>query len=194
MSKTSDDLDSDDSEDSMNQSNEQKERHSSGESNDSAISITPPSYNGNEPLSPSKRFLVIPANLSSTAETTNVKGILKRGARCLSESQAEYLSSIMTSMSMDSTITEESEAESSKSSVESKKSVRFNEVVQRQVYRQNSSILGQKMKNMKKAEQKRRKAEQKRRASEGDSPAEGSSSLGKSPSSYQRYFFNIIVF
>ena len=193
MSKTSDDLDSDDSEDSMNQSNEQKERHSSGESNDSAISITPPSYNGNEPLSPSKRFLVIPANLSSTAETSNVKGILKRGARCLSESQAEYLSSIMTSMSMDSTITEESEAES-KSSVESKKSVRFNEVVQRQVYRQNSSILGQKMKNMKKAEQKRRKAEQKRRASEGDSPAEGSSSLGKSPSSYQRYFFNIIVF
>merc|ERR1712025_1387670 len=57
--------------------------------------------------------------------------------------------------------------------------------VQRQVYRQNSSILGQKMKNMKKAEQKRRKAEQKRLASVGDSPAEGSSSLGKSPSSYQ---------
>merc|ERR1719415_116919 len=77
LSKTSDDLDSDDSEDSMNQSNEQMERHSSGESNDSAISITPPSYNGNEPLSPSKRFLVIPANLSSTAETSNVKGILK---------------------------------------------------------------------------------------------------------------------
>merc|ERR1712020_201533 len=82
----------------------------------------------------------------------------------------EYLSSIMTPMSsMDSTITEES-IEESKSSVESKKSVRFNEVVQRQVYRQNSSILGQKMKNMKKAEQKRRKAEQKRRASEGDLP------------------------
>ena len=174
----------------MNQSNEQKERHSSGESNDSAISITPPSYTGsNEPLSPSKRFLVIPANLSSTSSnSSNLRGILKRGARCFSESQADYLSSIMTPMSsMDSTITEES-IEESKSSVESKKSVRFNEVVQRQVYRQNSSILGQKMKNMKKAEQKRRKAEQKRRASEGDSPAEGSSSLGKSPSSYQRYY------
>merc|ERR1712223_1571016 len=49
------------------------------------------------------------------------------------------------------------------SSTESKKSVRFNEVVQRQVYRQNSSILGQKIK-------KRQKAEQKRRASEGDLP------------------------
>ena len=50
----------------------------------------------------------------------------------------------------------------------SKKSVRFNEVVLRQVYRSNSSILGQKHKNQKKAEQKRRKAG--RRASEGDKP------------------------
>lgn len=51
---------------------------------------------------------------------------------------------------------------------EEKKSVKFNEVVQRQVYRSNSSILGQKMKNQKKACQKRRKAEKNRRVSEGD--------------------------
>jgi hypothetical protein len=34
-----------------------------------------------------------------------------------------------------------------------KKSVRFSEVVHRQVFRSNSSILGQKLKNTKKAEQ-----------------------------------------
>jgi hypothetical protein len=48
----------------------------------------------------------------------------------------------------------------------SKKSVRFNEIVQRQIYRSNSSILGQKNKNQKKADQKKRKTE--RRVSEGD--------------------------
>lgn len=51
---------------------------------------------------------------------------------------------------------------------EEKKCVKFNEVVQRQVYRSNSSILGQKLKNLKKAGQKRRKAAEKRRMSEGD--------------------------
>jgi len=44
--------------------------------------------------------------------------------------------------------------------------------------------LGQKMKNMKKAEQKKRKADQKRRASEGDLPDSCGSSIGKSPASY----------
>merc|ERR1719361_999283 len=70
------DLDSDDSsEEGLNQSDD-KERHSSGESNDSAISVTPPSLNNSESStssrsstqdcqSPSKRFLVIPAKLSS---------------------------------------------------------------------------------------------------------------------------------
>jgi len=72
-------------------------------------------------------------------------------------------------------IAEQNEGKSNASSSESRKSVRFNEVVQRQVYRQNSSILGQKIKNMKKAEQKRRKADQKRRVSEGDLPENGSS-------------------
>ena len=71
------------------------------------------------------------------------------------------------------TIVEEDEDEneemmSGDSMAGSKKSVRFNEVVLRQVYRSNSSILGQKHKNQKKAEQKRRKTN--RRASEGDKP------------------------
>lgn len=176
------DLDSDDStEESSNQTDE-KERHSSGESQDSAISISPPQ-------SPSKRFLVIPANLASTK--SSLRGILKR-SRALSESQADkYLSLMMPSCESGSTITEEDEELSENDdtkSVESltKKSVRFNEVVQRQVYRQNSSILGQKMKNMKKAEQKKRKADQKRRASEGDLPDSCGSSIGKSPASYYR--------
>jgi hypothetical protein len=57
----------------------------------------------------------------------------------------------------------------------SRKSVRFSEVVHRQVFRSNSSILGQKMKNIKKAEQKKRRAIE-RRASEGDAEHFASSS------------------
>jgi dynein assembly factor 2 len=57
----------------------------------------------------------------------------------------------------------------------SRKSVRFSEVVHRQVFRSNSSILGQKMKNTKKAEQKKRRAIE-RRASEGDAEHFSSSS------------------
>ena len=68
----------------------------------------------------------------------------------------------------------------------SKKSVRFNEVVLRQVYRSNSSILGQKHKNQKKAEQKRRKAA--RRASEGDVPCDSESPFTP------RYFFFLFVY
>merc|ERR1712203_973293 len=63
---------------------------------------------------------------------------------------------------------DENQLKNGEDSMGSKKSVRFNEVVLRQVYRSNSSILGQKHKNQKKAEQKRRKAG--RRASEGDKP------------------------
>jgi dynein assembly factor 2 len=78
--------------------------------------------------------------------------------------------------STSSTIAEEDLEESS---IGSKKSVRFNEVVQRQVYRTNSSILGQKHKNQKKAEQKRRRAAA-RRASEGDTPSSLNSNFGTS--------------
>jgi hypothetical protein len=55
-----------------------------------------------------------------------------------------------------------------------KKSVRFNEVVQRQIFRSNSSILGQKRRNAKKNEQKMKERGARdnmaveRRASEGD--------------------------
>ena len=55
-----------------------------------------------------------------------------------------------------------------------KKSVRFNEVVQRQIFRSNSSILKQKRKNEKRLEHKLKKRGEKvhlaveRRASEGD--------------------------
>lgn len=48
-----------------------------------------------------------------------------------------------------------------------KKSVRFNEVVRRQIFRTNSSILGRCLKNRKKSEQKKRRAIE-RRMSEGD--------------------------
>merc|ERR1719186_545202 len=48
----------------------------------------------------------------------------------------------------------------------SKKSVHFSEIVRKQIYRSNSSILGQTAKNKKKAEKKRKSKE--RRKSEGD--------------------------
>merc|ERR1719186_1742709 len=48
----------------------------------------------------------------------------------------------------------------------SKKAVHFSEIVRKQIYRSNSSILGQTAKNKKKAEKKRKSAE--RRKSEGD--------------------------
>lgn len=80
--------------------------------------------------------------------------------------QVTYAYSDHGDSSVASTITEEEEDDNEK---KLKKSVRFNEVVQRQIYRSNSSILGQKHKNLKKAEQKRRKAA--RRASEGDMPS-----------------------
>merc|ERR1719186_2249902 len=48
----------------------------------------------------------------------------------------------------------------------SKKSVHFSEIVRKQIYRSNSSILGQTTKNKKKAEKKRKSKE--RRKSEGD--------------------------
>lgn len=90
--------------------------------------------------SPLKRFQVSKVGPESLE---GPRGILKR-SRCFSEPQ------VVTDF------------------INGKKSVRFNEVVQRQVYRSNSSILGQKAKNLKKAEQKRRKAAEKRRLSEGD--------------------------
>ena len=161
-----------------------KERHHSGDSEDSALAISPPSAAAAssevEPSSPS-RFLVTPTKLDENNEPREpdflpeipqfssyglgqeFKGILKRrGQRCFSESQADGMTLSSWTGSDISSVTSDLDA----SLGSSKKSVRFNNTVQRQIFRPDSSILGQKRKNQKKSEQKKRKAE--RRASEGD--------------------------
>jgi len=154
-------LDSDDSEELQTEEKD-KERHSSGESIDSAVCFS-------TPTSPIKsesphRFLVIPSDLGK--QDSNVKGILRR-TRGYSETNVDFLRMASPAESETSTIAEEDAEDEVK---REKKSVRFNEVVQRQVYRSNSSILGQKMKNQKKNQQKMRKRAE-RRASEGDTPS-----------------------
>jgi len=167
-----------------------KERHSSGESEDSALSSSPTSgapiagvaEAAAQTTEDDERAGAVPLLVVSEEPPTNVKSILKpsvafRGQRrCFSESLADNLvgtsqSSTSSCLSSD-TIPERSEDSAmsslgSNSSEGSKKSVRFNEVVQRQVFRPHASILGQRHKNAKKNEQKRRKAQQ-RRASESD--------------------------
>jgi len=175
MKNEGDDLDSDDS---SEESSLGKERHSSGESNDSAVSLdsvptSPTKLTQDE--SPSTRFLVMPAtpgNLCKTMKKLNLRGILKR-PRCFSDSGVPDFLRMMSSPAEACITEEETGSEKPETGSCKTKSVRFNEVVQRQVYRSNSSILGQKLKNLKKAEQKRRKAA--RRASEGDLPSTPSS-------------------
>jgi hypothetical protein len=198
-------LDSDDSNVDLEEDieNAAKERHSSGESNDSAVSFSVPTSptklnpGGDENEDPmggdsmgGNRFLVIPSDFcQSMKDNCNLRGILRRQknsqfvdrkprfestqseSAATSGSLLRMMSSPACSNGSSGTIVEEDENEemmSGDSMAGSKKSVRFNEVVLRQVYRSNSSILGQKHKNQKKAEQKRRKAG--RRASEGDKP------------------------
>lgn len=101
------------------------------------------------------------------------RGILKHRTRSLSESQVGAFS---TSAALESACSsldvevledkprygdeeeegEESVEESIASSLGEKKSVRFNEVVSRQLFRSNSSILGQRAKNQRKAIRKRK--------------------------------------
>lgn len=147
----------------------EKERHSSG---DSAISV-----DDGEP------YTIKNGSESEERQTPSTPnslcGILKwpaqahRGRRCFSESDQltmmMSMASISSWQSANSSIPEEQYqgcGGSSSSSI--KKSVRFSEVVQRQVFRTNSSILGRRMKNLKKSEQKKRKSLERRR-SEGDS-------------------------
>jgi len=175
-----------DSDDSKEEDDKEKERHSSGESNDSAVSFSVPTsptkLNSEERLESPSRFLVIPSDFCKSMKDCNLRGILRR-PRCSSESATGLLrmmsspSGCSSIASSDTIIEEEDENElkNGGDSMGSKKSVRFNEVVLRQVYRSNSSILGQKHKNQKKAEQKRRKAA--RRASEGDVPSPSSGGL-----------------
>merc|ERR1712029_360374 len=151
--KEKQELDSDDSEELQTEEKD-KERHSSGESIDSAVCFS-------TPTSPIKsesphRFLVIPSDLGK--QDSNVKGILRR-TRGYSETNVDFLRMASPAESETSTIAEEDAEDEVK---REKKSVRFNEVVQRQVYRSNSSILGQKMKNQKKNQQKMRKRAERR--------------------------------
>ncbi|KAK8392966.1 hypothetical protein O3P69_013179 [Scylla paramamosain] len=122
------------------------------------------------------------------------RGILKHRVRSLSESQVGTLSSPAllgpTSSSLDLEVfenkprygdeeeEEESVEESVASSLGEKKSVRFNEVVSRQLFRSNSSILGQRAKNQRKAIRKRKS--QARRESESEKDAGINTSSGDS--------------
>ena len=111
-----------DSDDSTEETNE-KERHSSGESIDSAVCFS-------TPTSPTKsesphRFLVIPSDFGQKSDC-NLRGILRR-TRGYSETNVDFLRMASPAESENSTIAEED------TEVKPKKSVRFNEVVQRQV-------------------------------------------------------------
>ncbi len=90
------------------------------------------------------------ASGDKSSSERGLRGILKQ--RCFSESQTELLSW------SESSLDEKSSCD--------KKSVRFNEVVQRKVFRPSSSVTGMSAKNRKKKEQKRKRLE--RRTSEGD--------------------------
>ncbi|KAF5307672.1 hypothetical protein FQR65_LT06727 [Abscondita terminalis] len=109
-------------------------------------------------------------NLSCSYSPSKSKGILKcfrkpqRFGRSISESgldEVAWASSIENFASVDSIIPEEEEISSSL-----KKTVRFSNVVSRNLFRSNSSILGQKKKKYKKAKSKKRARD--RRHSEGE--------------------------
>ena len=124
-------------------------------------------------------------SLWHTKNKVQPKGILKRCVRrCFSESHATSQASI-NNLDWSNSILDviSSPASDSPSSSEEngviddfaaqKKSVRFNEVVQRQIFRSNSSILKQKRKSEKRTEQRLKKRGstvnmKERRASEGD--------------------------
>merc|ERR1719189_65990 len=100
------------------------------------------------------------------------RGILKRKVsglvgssrfRCYSESHLDEVSWSASGGLSQPTISEEEVADFNGST---KKSVRFNEKVEQQLYRINSTILANTMKNKRKAEKKKRALE--RRMSEGD--------------------------
>merc|ERR1712020_189430 len=122
-------------------------------------------------------------------EKNQPRGILKRCVRrCFSESHATsqatndniaWTNSILEAISDQISDSNSSAASSEDSRIledvpANKKSVRFNEVVQRQIFRSNSSIMKQKRKNEKKDAKKLRKRNGRenlsveRRASEGD--------------------------
>lgn len=106
---------------------------------------------------------------SSTDQGRKPKGILKlrHFGRSISESGSDDLSwsSQEIISSPDADIPEESSAD--EQGLHSKKSVRFNEVVSRTLYRTNSSILGQRKKNQRKQRNKKRASQRRFSESEG---------------------------
>ena len=114
---------------------------------------------------------------------TSLRGILKRRdpltvggggrgrGRFFSESQIDEFSTTPTARSLVEVEREAEEVVTGRAGGGgSQKSVHFSETVRQQLYRVNSSILGQAEKNRRKAEKKRRAAE--RRKSEGDAQDE----------------------
>ena len=83
-----------DSDDSKEEDDKEKERHSSGESNDSAVSFSVPTsptkLNAEERLESPSRFLVIPSDFCKSMKDCNLRGILRR-PRCSSESATGLL-------------------------------------------------------------------------------------------------------
>merc|ERR1712079_96432 len=167
-----------------------KERHGSGDSLDSCMSESPmesvilklakeddeTSEKTEESCDEEVRLESPRYQRANSEDSTQVqpRGILKRKIsglvgssrfRCYSESHLDevgFATAPSPSLST-TTISEDQVAEFSGSG---KKSVRFNEKVQQQMYRVNSTILANTMKNKRKAEKKKRALE--RRMSEGD--------------------------
>ena len=149
-------------------------------------------------------------NLNYNKDNCQPRGILKRCVRrCFSESHATSQTSsdnLAWSNAIFDAINSNAESSSSSTSSEDsnrmiedvtahKKSVRFNEIVQRQIFRSNSSILKQKRKNEKRLEHKLKKRGERcnvaveRRASEGD--AESLLDAGfKLSSSFEKSIFD----
>jgi len=171
--------------------NRRKERHGSGDSLDSCMSESPmesvilklakeeedeASEKTEESCDEEVRLETPRYQRANSEDSTQAqpRGILKRKIsglvgtsrfRCYSESHLDevgFATSSSPSLST-TTISEDQVAEFSGSG---KKSVRFNEKVQQQMYRVNSTILANTLKNKRKAEKKKRALE--RRMSEGD--------------------------
>merc|ERR1711972_960927 len=186
--------------------NRRKERHGSGDSLDSCMSESPmesvilklakeeeeeeASEKTEESCDEEVRLETPRYQRANSEDSTQAqpRGILKRKIsglvgtsrfRCYSESHLDevgFATSSSPSLST-TTISEDQVAEFSGSG---KKSVRFNEKVQQQMYRVNSTILANTLKNKRKAEKKKRALE--RRMSEGDAGSlEMDNKIGQPP-------------
>ncbi|XP_044753991.1 protein kintoun [Coccinella septempunctata] len=105
--------------------------------------------------------------LSCSLSPCRSRGILKRSSlrktfsRSISESSLDDCIGSLDPEGLDIPIPEDNNEHEAEMSTSLKKTVRFNDVVSKQLYRFNSSILGQRKKNQKKA-QKKKKAHEKK--------------------------------